>query len=77
MTGISNAIAKNDLLSRTFIVTLNPIPDTQRKTEEEIYNEYEKIRPKVLGALLDHVVTYLNHKGKIRLKKTTSACRCL
>jgi hypothetical protein len=53
--GIPDFAESCDLLDRAIKVTLPPIPDNQRKTEDELEPQFEAARPKLLGALLDAV----------------------
>jgi hypothetical protein len=49
-------IARPDLVDRAVVLTLAHIPDEGRRTEAEIWADFERERPKILGALLDAVV---------------------
>ena len=48
-----------DALDRIIEIPLEPIPETQRVTDEQIRAELDAARPRLLGALLDHVATVL------------------
>jgi hypothetical protein len=52
--GISNFITRADLLDRALIFALEPM--LNRKTERTLYAEFERLRPGIFGALLDHLV---------------------
>ena len=54
MEGISNFITRADLMDRAIILALEPLTD--RKTEAALQAEFEKLRPSLFGALLDHLV---------------------
>ena len=55
LEGIANFITRADLMDRAIILALEPL--TERKTERVLQAEFEKLRPGLFGALLDHLVT--------------------
>ena len=55
LEGIANYITRADLMDRAIILALEPL--TERKTERILQAEFEKLRPGLFGALLDHLVT--------------------
>jgi hypothetical protein len=55
INGIEELATRSDLLDRSIIIYLPVISSEKRKTEAEIWNEFEFIRPSVLGSLLDSV----------------------
>lgn len=59
MNGISDFVNRSDLLDRLLCVTLDPIPEEQRKPEASLWQQIEAARPAILGALLDAVSTAL------------------
>jgi hypothetical protein len=61
LNGIELNLSRLDLLSRAFTIALNPIRDF--KDESEIFGEFEKVRPKILGALYDAVSAALREKS--------------
>lgn len=63
LNGIDDICTRDDLIDRAIIVNLEPIADTTRKPEAELWEAFERIRPAVLGALLDAVATAL---GRLR-----------
>jgi hypothetical protein len=62
LNGINLAATKPDLLDRSLITTHTQIQDKDNKTEEEIAQKYEEIRPYVLGYILDILVKVLRFK---------------
>src|SRR5439155_18270460 len=58
---------RSDLLDRCIIVWLPAIPDNQRRAETELFEEFRKVRPKILGALLDAVAVALQRLPSIKL----------
>jgi hypothetical protein len=55
LTSIEDVATRSDLLDRCVIVSLPVIPEESRRPEAEISTEFEKVRPLILGALLDAV----------------------
>jgi hypothetical protein len=55
LNGIPDFADANDLLSRSILVTQPSIPQTERKTEEELMRQFEQAKPALLGALCDLV----------------------
>ena len=54
LEGIANYIVRADLMDRAIILALEPLAD--RKTERVLQAEFERLRPGLFGALLDHLV---------------------
>ena len=69
LNGIMDIVSRPDLMDRAIFLALNPIPDEQRRTKEEIWTKFEAARPKILGALLDAVSTGLRLYHETRLEK--------
>lgn len=67
LNGIEEIATAGDLLDRTITVNLTVIPETQRKTEEELDAAFERAQPRILGALLDAVSAALRNRGKVHL----------
>lgn len=59
-TGIEPLVAQGDLVSRCLFLHLPSISDMDRRSEREFWAEWEKVRPEVLGVLLDALVLGLN-----------------
>jgi hypothetical protein len=55
------------LSDRTLAVTLAPIAEEERRTEAELWAAVERVRPRVLGALLDAVATGLRRADCVQL----------
>lgn len=67
VNGITVSLDRPDLLSRSVIVGLQTIPETQRTSETAIMAAFDRERPKILGALLTAVSGALkesNHRGE-------------
>jgi hypothetical protein len=68
LNGISDASTRPDFLDRCLILRVAPIADSVRKAKEEVVSEFEKARPRILGALLDAVVCALKHYPAVKIK---------
>jgi len=51
LNGIALSLGRMDLLDRAYCVQLMPVPEGKRRTEAEIYREFEEIHSRLLGAL--------------------------
>src|SRR5262245_38013970 len=56
LNGIEDVISRPDLGDRAIFLTLAPIGEGQRRSENELWREFEIARPGILGALLDAMV---------------------
>src|SRR6266516_2333191 len=56
VNGIEDVISRADLADRGIFLTLAPIGERQRRSEAELWREFEIARPRLLGALLDAAV---------------------
>jgi hypothetical protein len=52
LNGIEDVIGRSDLADRAIFLTLGPIGERQRRSETELWREFELARPRILGALL-------------------------
>lgn len=55
LTSIEEVASRSDLLDRCLIVWLPTISSDQRRSEAELLDAFHKVRPQILGALLDAV----------------------
>jgi hypothetical protein len=65
LNGIDDVIARADLADRAIFLSLSPIGETQRRSEAELWREFECQRPFILGALLDAAVHGLRAIGSV------------
>jgi hypothetical protein len=56
VNGIEEVITRPDLADRSIFLTLPPVADAQRRSERDLWHQFELARPRILGALLDLVV---------------------
>ena len=64
LNGIEDVIGRPDLADRA--MTLPPISDAQRRAEAELWADFERARPEILGALLDIVAHGLTKRSDVR-----------
>jgi hypothetical protein len=55
VNGIDEIAIRSDLADRSIRPALSPIPERDRKLESELWDEFERQHPLILGALLDAV----------------------
>ena len=67
LNGIEELTTRSDLLDRAVIVHLPPIPSDRRKSEAEVWRDFEAIRPLVLGNLLDGISHALRNIETVQL----------
>ncbi len=63
LNGINVAATKPDLLDRSITTKLERIEDDKQRTPEEIWKEFEEIRPQLLGYILDVLVKVLDYES--------------
>ena len=68
MNGIDEVVVRHDLLDRSIIINLPVIPEDKRRPERELWDDFELIRPSVLGALYDAVAMALQRTGQVKLE---------
>jgi hypothetical protein len=69
LNGIEELATRSDLLDRSVIIHLPAIPPEKRKTEAEIRQEFEDLRPFVLSGLLDGVSYDLRNIDRVHLEQ--------
>jgi hypothetical protein len=67
LNGIEEVISRPDLGDRAIFLSLAPIGEAQRRPENELWREFEAVRPRILGALLDVVVQGLRARDGVHL----------
>jgi hypothetical protein len=67
LTSIDEIATRSDLLDRCLIIWLPTIPEDQRRSEAELFEEFRKVRPQFLGALLDALAVGLQRLPSIKL----------
>jgi len=67
VNGIEQVATRPDLLDRALVLTLPTIPEHRRRTEVELRTDFERVRPRVLGALLHAICVAMRDVGKVEL----------
>jgi hypothetical protein len=70
LNGIDEVVGRSDLVDRSLAIALPRIPETQRSSEAEIFAKFERLRPGILGALLDAVSAALRCRDQVRLERS-------
>jgi hypothetical protein len=70
LNGIPSLTDRPDLASRAVTVRLRPIDETERRTEQELTEDWSTTAPRVLGALLDAFSTGLHRLASVKLDRT-------
>jgi len=68
LNGIEDVISRPDLADRAIFLMLPPIEEAKRRSEAELWREFEMPRPGILGALLDAVTHGLQRLPGVRLE---------
>jgi hypothetical protein len=83
LNGIEDCISRPDLADRAVFLVLEAIPESERKSEQHLFAEFNHERPGILGALLDAVshglkrlpTVYLDHLPRmVDFAKWATAC---
>ena len=69
LNGIEDVIARSDLADRAIFLTLIPIGEEQRRSESELWREFELARAAILGALLDAAAHGLRTVNSVELRR--------
>jgi hypothetical protein len=69
LNGIEDVICRADLADRAIFLTLAPLAEEQRRSETELWREFELARPRILGALLDALAEGLRELPRVRLER--------
>lgn len=69
LNGIDDVVSRSDLLDRALMFTLPAIREEDRKAEKGFWAEFEEVRPRILGALLDAVAEGLRNIDTIKLDR--------
>jgi len=67
LTGIEIVPERSDLFDRALLLELKPIVPERRRTEAEVLDEFERVRPEILGGLLDVVAGVLHELPSVKL----------
>jgi hypothetical protein len=67
LTGIDEFMRRGDLIDRAVIMHLAPIPDAQRRREDELWEAFERERGRIFGGLLDAIAGGLRELPGMKL----------
>jgi len=67
LNGINVAVHQSDLFDRAILVGLEAIPKERRRPEDELWAEFEAMRPALVGAVFDVLSRALALRPNIRL----------
>lgn len=70
INGINLVSTRPDLLERSLLIELDRIPDTERKQERELLENFENDLPLILGGVFDTLAKALRIKPSIKLNST-------
>ena len=63
LNGISDLAVADDLTDRALVLTLPPIPENQRRSESDLWTEFESVKGEIFGGLLDAMAFALGALG--------------
>jgi 5S rRNA maturation endonuclease (ribonuclease M5) len=69
LNGIDDIVGRQDLVDRAVFLHLPTIRDEDRRREDELWAEFEALRPRLLGALLDAVSGALRRQDEVQLDR--------
>jgi hypothetical protein len=69
LNGIEDVVSRPDLADRALFLTLPWLSEARRRPEQTLWQEFELVRPRLLGALLDAVSHGLRALRQVRLDR--------
>jgi hypothetical protein len=69
LTGIEEIATRGDLLDRAIPLYLPRIDESQRLTEAQFHEAFDRARPRLLGVVLDAISYALRNLGNVRLER--------
>lgn len=69
LNGINDVVTRPDLLDRALVVSLEPIPDENRRSELDLDATFARLHPAILAALLDAVAVALRYESTTALDR--------
>ncbi|QDU39190.1 hypothetical protein Mal4_35270 [Maioricimonas rarisocia] len=67
INGIGEAASRPDLVDRCLVITLAPIPESERTTETELWRRFRQAQPRIQGGLLDLLAKALARRDTVQL----------
>jgi hypothetical protein len=68
INGIEELATRADLTDRVFAINLTSIEDSIRKSEEDLYKEFEEAKPRILGAIFTAMSTALRNLPNVKFE---------
>ncbi len=65
INGINVVVQRPDLLDRSILIDLLPIKKDERRTEESVWEDFEKSLPKILGFVLNTVSAAMKKRSQV------------
>jgi hypothetical protein len=69
VNGIEDFVTRADLLERSLLIRLPPIPEEKRRPESEFWAAFDAAHPRLLGAILDRVSAGLRERPGVKLDR--------
>lgn len=69
INGIPLLTERADLADRALTIHLQAVSETERRTEDEFWTDFEAVRPRILGALLDAASMALRNVSDVKLDR--------
>src|SRR5262249_3186569 len=69
LNGIEELATRADLLDRSLILYLPTIPESKRRSEAAFWQEFEAVRPRILGAVLNVISAALRNESRVKLDR--------
>ena len=70
LTGIDDLAERGDLLDRSLILTLPPVPERSRIAEAKLWGDFEKGYSKLFGSVLDLLSASMRKLPRVKLRKS-------
>lgn len=69
INGINIALVEPDALDRSIMSEYKRLPDDKRRSESEVLSEFERMKPQLLGYIMDILVKVLQIKANLNLDR--------
>ena len=67
LNGITDFVTRPDMMDRSVFLRHPPIPGERRREERELWERFEALRPRLLGALFDRLCGMLRERPRVEL----------
>lgn len=69
LNGIGDMVGRADLADRAIFITLEPISETDRRAEDELWTHIRRELPRILGVLCSGISHGLRHRDIVKLER--------